>query len=93
MFAAASAGHQVWGFLLSLGCGAVAERSEPWSSRACWDVFVVAIVPPFTSGAARKKFPGLLAGALITLAIVLAAAWPRGTVPADLWDAVVTFRL
>ena len=54
---------------------------------------MVAVVLLFTSGAARRKFPGLLAGALITTAVVVAAAWARGTVPADLWDAVVTFRV
>jgi hypothetical protein len=54
---------------------------------------VVAVVLVFTSGAARRKFPGLLAGALVTTAVVVALAWARGTVPADLWDAVVTFRL
>ena len=35
----------------------------------------------------------MLAGALITTAVVVAVAWARGTVPADLWDAVVSFRL
>jgi hypothetical protein len=53
----------------------------------------VALVLVFTSGAARRKLPGLLLGALVTTAVVVAAAWARGTVPADLWDAVVTFRI
>ena len=35
------------------------------------DVFVVAVVLLFTSGAARRKFPGLLAGALVTTAVVV----------------------
>ena len=90
--AAAASRHQVRGILLSLAAGAAGALGA-LVKQSLLDVFVVAIVLLFTSGAARKKFPGLLAGALITVAIVMAAAWARGTVPADLWDAVVTFRL
>ena len=57
------------------------------------DVFVLGAVLAFTSGAARRRVPALLTGALVATALVLAAAWARGTVPADLWDAVVTFRI
>ena len=91
--AAAASRHQVRAFLLSLAAGAAgalggAGQAEPgrrlraWRSSCC-----------FTSGAARRRFPALLAGALVTTAVVVAAAWARGTVPADLWDAVVTFRV
>ena len=90
--AAAASRHQVRGFLLSLAAGA-AGAVGALVKQSMVDVFVVAIVLLFTSGAARRKFPGLLAGALITTAVVVAAAWARGTVPADLWDAVVTFRV
>jgi hypothetical protein len=90
--AAAASRHQVRGFLLSLAAGA-AGAIGALVKQSMVDVFVVAAVLLFTSGAARRKLPGLLAGALVTVAIVIAAAWARGTVPADLWDAVVTFRL
>ena len=90
--AAAASRHQVRGFLLSLAAGA-AGAIAALIKQSMVDVFVVAAVLLFTSGAARRKLPGLLAGALVTVAIVIAAAWARGTVPADLWDAVVTFRL
>jgi hypothetical protein len=56
------------------------------------DVFVLAAVLALTSGAARRRLPGVLTGALVATALVVAAAWPRGSAPADLWDAVVTFR-
>ena len=90
--AAAASRHQVRGFLLSLAAGA-AGAIAALVKQSMVDVFVVAVVLLFTSGAARRKLPGLLAGALVTIAVVVAAAWARGTVPADLWDAVVTFRL
>ena len=90
--AAAASRHQVRGFLLSLAAGA-AGAIAALVKQSMVDVFVVAAVLLFTSGAARRKLPGLLAGALGTVAIVIAGAWARGTVPADLWDAVVTFRL
>jgi hypothetical protein len=57
------------------------------------DVFVLAAALAFTSGAARRRLPGFLAGAAVTTAVVVAAAWARGTDPAGLWEAVVTFRL
>src|SRR3954470_7006825 len=57
------------------------------------DVFVLGAVLAVTSSVARRRVPALLAGALVTTALVLAAAWARGTVPSDLWDAVVTFRI
>ena len=47
----------------------------------------------FTSGAARRRLPGFLTGALVATALVVTAAWALGTAPADLWDAVVTFRI
>jgi hypothetical protein len=90
--AAAASRHQVRGFLLSLAAGA-AGAVGMLVKQSMLDVFVVAVVLVFTSGAARRKFPGLLAGALVTTAVVVAVAWARGTVPADLWDAVVTFRV
>ncbi len=90
--AAAASRHQVRGFLFSVAAGA-AGAIGALVKQSLVDVFVVAAVLLFTSGAARRKLPGLLAGALGTVAVVLALAWARGTVPADLWDAVVTFRL
>ena len=90
--AAAASRHQVRGFLLSLAAGA-AGAIGALVKQSLVDVFVVAVVLLFTSGAARRKFPGFLAGALVTTAVVVALSWARGTVPADLWDAVVTFRL
>ena len=57
------------------------------------DVFVLALCLAFTSGAARRRLPGFVFGAVVATCLVLAAAWARGTVPAELWDAVVTFRL
>ena len=57
------------------------------------DVFVLAAVLLFTSGAARRRLPGLLAGALVATGLVVVAASARGTVPVDLWEAVVTFRI
>ena len=90
--AAAASRHQVRGFLLSLAAGAAGALGA-LVKQSLVDVFVLAAVLVFTSSAARRKFPGLLAGALVTTAVVVAAAWARGTVPADLWNAVVTFRL
>ena len=90
--AAAASRHQVRGFLLTLAAGASGAIGV-LVKQSLVDVFVVAVVLLFSSGAARRKFPGLLAGALITIAAVVAAAWARGTVPAELWDAVVTFRV
>ncbi|WP_157544792.1 hypothetical protein [Nocardioides halotolerans] len=90
--AAAASRHQVRGLLLSLAAGAAGALGL-LVKQSLVDVFVVAVVLLLTSGAARKKFPGLLAGALVTIAVVVAGAWARGTVPADLWDAVVTFRV
>jgi hypothetical protein len=57
------------------------------------DVIVLALVLALTSRAARRCLPGFVAGALVATALVVAAAWARGTAPTDLWDAVVTFRL
>jgi hypothetical protein len=80
------------GLVLSLvagGAGAVAalvKQSEV-------DVFVLAAALAFTSAAARRRVPGLLTGALVAAGAVVAVAATRGTVPADLWDAVVAFRL
>ena len=90
--AAAASRHQVRGFLLSVAAGA-AGAVGALVKQSLVDVFVVAIVLVFTSGAARRKFPGLLVGALVVTAIAVGVAWARGTVPADLWNAVVTFRV
>jgi hypothetical protein len=90
--AAAASRHQKRGFALSLAAGA-AGAAGALVKQSLVDVFVVAAVLLFTSGAARRKLPGLLVGALVTTAVIVAASWARGTVPADLWDAVVTFRI
>ena len=57
------------------------------------DVFVLALCLAFAAGATRRRLPGLVVGAAATTCLVVAAAWARGTVPAELWDAVFTFRL
>jgi hypothetical protein len=90
--AAAASRHQKRGFAFSLAAGA-AGAVGALVKQSLVDVFVVAAVLLFTSGAARRKLPGLLAGALVTTAVVVALARAGGTMPADLWDAVVTFRL
>ena len=70
-------------------------RSPRWSSRACVDVFVLATVPGCSPAAQRAAGcrASSLGAVVATVCLVVAAAWARGTVPADLWDAVVTFRL
>jgi hypothetical protein len=90
--AATASRHQVRGFALSVAAGA-AGAAAALVKQSLVDVFVVAAALLFTSRAARSKLPGLLVGALVTTATVIALAWLRGTVPADLWDAVVTFRV
>lgn len=90
--AAAASRHQVRGFALSVAAGA-AGAIAALVKQSLVDVFVVAAVLMLTSRAARAKVPGLLLGALVTTSVVVAAAWARGTVPVDLWDAVVTFRV
>jgi 4-amino-4-deoxy-L-arabinose transferase-like glycosyltransferase len=90
--AAAASRHQKRGLALSLAAGA-AGAVGALVKQSLVDVFVVAAVLVLTSGAARRKVPGLLAGALATTALVVVWASARGTAPADLWDAVVTFRI
>ncbi len=92
LVAAAASRHQKRGFALSLAAGA-AGAGAAMVKQSLVDVFVVALVLLFTSGAARRKLPGLLLGALGTTAVLVAVAQARGTVPADLWDAVATFRI
>jgi hypothetical protein len=90
--AAAASRSQTKAWALSLAAGA-AGAVGALVKQSMVDVFVVAAVLVFTSSAARRRLPGLLVGALVTTALVVAVAWARGTVPADLWDAVVTFRI
>ena len=90
--AAAASRHQKRGFALSVAAGAAGVLGA-MVKQSLVDVFVVALVLLFTSGAARRKLPGLVLGALATTAVVVAVASARGTVPADLWNAVVTFRV
>ncbi|GAA3525179.1 hypothetical protein AFL01nite_13990 [Aeromicrobium flavum] len=42
---------------------------------------------------ALRLASGALLGGLLVVAVVLLAAWTRGTAPADLFDALVSFRL
>ena len=90
--AAAASRHATRGLALSLAAGA-AGAVAALVKQSMVDVFVVAAVLVFTSGAARRRAPGLLAGAVLTTALIVVLASARGTAPADLWDAVVTFRL
>lgn len=90
--AAAASRHARRGVALSLLAGA-AGAAGALVKQSMVDVFVVAAVLALTSGAARRRLPGLLVGALVTTALVVALAAARGTAPADLWDAVVTFRI
>jgi hypothetical protein len=90
--AAAASRHAKRGAALSLAAGAAGSVAA-LVKQSLVDVFVVAGVLALTSAAARRRLPGLLTGALVTTAVVVAAAWARGTAPADLWDAVVTFRI
>ena len=78
--------------LLSIAAGA-SGAGAMLVKQSQVDVFVLALVLLFTSRAARLRLPWFLAGALGATAIVVAVAQARGTVPADLWDAVVTFRV
>jgi hypothetical protein len=57
------------------------------------DVFVLALCLAFTNPATRRRLPGLAFGAAAATCVVVTAAWARGTLPAELWDAVFTFRL
>jgi hypothetical protein len=90
--AAAASRHAKRGFAFGVAAGA-AGAVGALVKQSLVDVFVVALVLLLTSGAARRKFPAMLLGALVTTAVVLGLAWTKGTVPADLWDAVVTFRV
>jgi hypothetical protein len=90
--AAAASRHQKRGLALSLAAGG-AGATGALVKQSLVDVFVVVAVLLFSSSAARRRLPGVLAGALVTTAIVVALASARGTAPADLWDAVVTFRI
>lgn len=69
------------------GAGAVLVK------QSMVDVFVLVAALLLTSGAARRRLPGFVAGAVVTVAAVVGLAWLRGTAPAELWDAVVTFRI
>jgi hypothetical protein len=90
--AAAASRAQKPGLALSLAAGA-AGAIGALVKQSLVDVFVVLAVLALSSSAARRRLPGVLAGALVTTAIVVAVASARGTAPADLWDAVVTFRI
>lgn len=69
-------------------CGALAVLVK----QSLVDVGVVAVVLLVTSRQARRSFPAFLASTVVTVVVVAGLAWLRGTSPADLWDAVVTFR-
>jgi hypothetical protein len=90
--AAAASRHARRGLALSVAAGA-AGAVGALVKQSMVDVFVVAAVLALTSSAARRRLPGVLVGALATTALVVGIAAARGTAPADLWDAVVTFRI
>lgn len=69
-------------------CGALAVLVK----QSLVDVGVVAAVLLVTSRQARRRFPAFLASAVVTVVVVAGLAALRGTSPAGLWDAVVTFR-
>jgi hypothetical protein len=92
-YVAAAATPATWKALaLSVAAGA-AGAGAVLVKQSQVDVFVLALVLLFTRRSARQRLPWFLVGALGTIALVVLAASARGTVPADLWDAVVTFRL
>jgi hypothetical protein len=90
--AAAASRHPRRALVLSLAAGA-AGAVGALVKQSMVDVFVVAAVLALTSSAARRRLPGLVVGALVTTAVVVGVAALRGTAPAELWDAVVTFRV
>ena len=79
------------GVLLALLAGACAALAV-LLKQSLVDVAVVALVLLVTSRQARGRFPVFLAGAVVTVLAVAGLAALRGTEPASLWDAVVTFR-
>jgi hypothetical protein len=90
--AAAASRHAARGLALSIAAGA-AGAVAALVKQSLVDVFVVVTVLVFSSGASRRRLPGVLAGALVTAALAVTVASARGTAAADLWDAVVTFRI
>jgi hypothetical protein len=92
-YVAAAATRTTWKALtLSVAAGA-AGAAAVLVKQSQVDVFVLAVVLLFTTRAARQRLPWFVAGALGATALVVLAASARGTVPVDLWDAVVTFRV
>jgi hypothetical protein len=88
--AASPSSSRGFGWALVSGASAAVAVSV---KQSLVDVVVLAGVLVLTSGNARRRLPGFLVGALVTLAVVLALSWARGTPPADVWDAAVSFRL
>jgi hypothetical protein len=90
--AAAASPSTTKALVLSVAAGA-AGAAAALVKQSQVDVFVLAAVLLFTSSAARRRLPWFLVGALGTVALAVLVSSARGTVPADLWDAVVTFRV
>ena len=89
LVAAAAVRHHVGGFRSP---GRRCRRGARGAGQAePGDVFVFAAV--CCSAAGRPEAARPSAGARATLGIVVWAAWALGTVPGELWDAVVIFRL
>ena len=68
-------------------CGTLAALTK----QSQLDVFVVVVVLVLVTRRARL-LAGVIAGAGLTLAVTLWVSHGLGTSPADLWDAVITFR-
>jgi hypothetical protein len=90
--AAAASRHRVRGTALAVLAGA-AGAVGMLIKQSQVDVFALVLALLFTSRAARRRLPAFVVGALVAGGLVVVAAAARGTAPADLWDAVVTFRL
>ncbi|MFB9765391.1 hypothetical protein ACFFOS_13455 [Nocardioides kongjuensis] len=82
--------------LLATGAG-VAAACAALVKQNMVDVFVLAVVlVPLSRGRVphlRRRTAAFAGGAAAVVAVVVASSAALGTSPAELWDAVVTFRL
>jgi 4-amino-4-deoxy-L-arabinose transferase-like glycosyltransferase len=87
--------HQAgWVWALAAGCSGAAAALV---KQNVVDVFVLAIAVTLVSGRGRTwsdlfRLACVGSGAAVTALVAIGYAWSRGTDPAALWDAVVTFR-
>lgn len=91
--------RQRWGrrvIVLAVGAGASAAAAALVKQNVI-DVFVFAVVLGVLSrgrvSRLRARVAAFTAGAAGMLGAALAGAWAQGTSAADLWDAIVIFRL